>query len=184
VDLHGALDVATAGFTRTLRQVRSDQWDVGTPNAGWTVRDLVNHVVGGNRRYVLLLTGTPTSEVEALRDLNHLGADPVADFRTTSVEVAEAFCRPGALARTVHHRLGDRSGAELLAMRVMEHALHGWDLAHAIRADDTIDPPVVRAILAAVDADPTMLERSSFTAVDPGSDPTPTRQLLALSGRR
>ena len=61
------------------------------------------------------------------------------------------FHEPGALDRTVHHRLGDRSGADLLAMRVIEHAVHGWDLARAIGADDRIDPPVTSLLLATLD---------------------------------
>jgi hypothetical protein len=69
-------------------------------NPGWTVRDLVNHVVGGNRRYVLLLTGAPTAEVEALRDLEHLGTDPLAAFTLTSAEMVTAFHQPGAMTRS------------------------------------------------------------------------------------
>ena len=59
------------------------------------MRDLVNHVVGGNRRYVVLLTGAPTVEVEALRDLDHLGADPVNAFADDRSEVVAAFHAPG-----------------------------------------------------------------------------------------
>jgi uncharacterized protein (TIGR03086 family) len=184
VDLHGALDIATAGFARTLGLVQPTQWDADTPNPGWSVWDLVNHVVGGNRRYVLLLNGAPTEQVEALRDVDHLSEEPVTDFAATSLEVVLAFRAPGAMTRTVHHRLGDRSGHELLVMRVMEHALHGWDLARAIGADDDIDPPVVHCLLEALHADPTLLARTSFTPVDPPDGATPTQLLLALSGRR
>jgi uncharacterized protein (TIGR03086 family) len=149
--MHNALDAATAGFARTLTLVQPDQWDVPTPNPGWSVRDLVNHVVGGNRRYVVLLTGAPTEQAEALRDLDHLSASPYDDFVATAAEVALAFRQPGALAQITHHRRGDRLGSELLVMRINENALHGWDLARAIGQDDRIDPVVVDALLAAVD---------------------------------
>jgi uncharacterized protein (TIGR03086 family) len=148
------------------------------------VRELVNHVVGGNRRYVLLLAGKPTEEVEALRELDHLGEDPITAFAETSLEVALAFREPEVLARTVHHRLGDRSGQELLVMRIMEHALHGWDLARAIGAEDDIDPPVVHCLLEALQADPALLGRTSLVPVDPPDPATPAQVLLALTGRR
>ena len=183
MDPHGALDVATAGFARTLALVEPDQWNSPTPNPGWSVRDLVNHVVGGNRRYVLLLTGAPTTAVEALRNLDHLGEDPGESFRTTAAEVAAAFEERGALERVVHHRRGDLYGAELLVMRITEHALHGWDLARAIGADESIDPPVVETILAAVDADPTSIERAGFTPTAGAAELTGVARLLALTGR-
>lgn len=183
MDALSALDVATAGFASTLRLVGDDDWGLPTPNPGWSVRDLVNHVVGGNRRYVLLLSAAPTVEVEQLRDLDHLTDNPVADFTMTAAEVARAFRAPGALEQVVHHRLGDRYGAELLVMRIGEHALHGWDLARAIGADETIDPPVVEAMLAAIDADPTSPARSGFVSA-PGADAlSGAARLLALSGR-
>lgn len=184
MDALGALDVSSAAFARTLRQAGADDWALPSPNAGWSVRDLVNHVVGGNRRYVLLLTGAATEEVEALRDLDHLGEDPVAAFTATSAEVAAAFRRPGALERVVHHRLGDRYGAELLVMRIAEHALHGWDLARAIGADDAIDPPVVEVMLEAVEADPDFLSRAGYSPLPVANRMAGPRRLLALTGRQ
>jgi uncharacterized protein (TIGR03086 family) len=183
VDALSALDVATAAFASTLRQVGDEVWDRPTPNPGWSVRDLVNHVVGGNRRYVLLLSGAPTAEVEKLRDLDHLGSDPVAAFTSTAAAAAAAFRAPGVLEVVVHHRLGDRYGAELLVMRIGEHALHGWDLARSIGADDTIDPPVVEVMLAAIEADPTSPARADFASLPEAASLTGAARLLALSGR-
>lgn len=183
MDHLGALDRATAAFAGVLGQVRDDQWAAPTPDPGWSVRDLVNHVVGGNRRYVVLLTGAPTAEVEALRNVEHLGADPTLDFIESSASVAAAFRGPGAMQRTVHHRLGDRSGAELLVLRVMEHAVHGWDLARAIGVDDRIDPEVTQTLLAAFAADPGILGRVGFGPATVPDDAEPQRRLLILTGR-
>jgi uncharacterized protein (TIGR03086 family) len=183
VDLHAALDVATAGFARTLALVRHNQWESPTPNPGWDVRDLVNHVVGGNLRYVLLLAGGPTEEVEALRGLDHLADDPYAGFQATAAEVSTAFAEPGALDRVVRHRMGDRLGFELLVMRVTEHALHGWDLARAIGQDDAIDSVVVEALLAEIDGDPTSRAWAGFAPMLGADDLTGAARLLALTGR-
>jgi uncharacterized protein (TIGR03086 family) len=184
VDQFAALECATAGFAAILALVRAEQWSRPSINPGWSVRELVNHVVGGNRRYVVLLSGAPTAEVEKLRDLDHLGEDPVESFARTSAEVRGAFARPGALGAIVHHRKGDRTGADLLTMRVMEHALHGWDLARSIDVDAQIDPDVVATLLAALDADATLLPRSGYPPVDALPDHLePQARLLALTGR-
>jgi uncharacterized protein (TIGR03086 family) len=183
MDRYGALERATATFAAVLASVPDDRWQSPSVNPGWSVHDLVNHVVGGNRRYVVLLTGAPTAEVEALRDLDHLGDDPDRAFAQTSAELIAAFARPGALEVTVHHRQGDRSGSDLLTMRVMEHALHGWDLARSIGADDGIDPGVVDTLLGAFDTDETLLVRSGYPPSNPPAAADPQRRLLILTGR-
>jgi uncharacterized protein (TIGR03086 family) len=189
-EAHQALDRATAGFRGILAGVSAEQWDLPTPNPGWSVRELVNHVVGGNRRYLLLLAGAPTAEVEKLRDGDQLGADPLGSFDRTSAAVAAVFREPGALERTVHHRKGDRSGDDLLTMRILEHALHGWDLATAVGADTRIGPSVVAVLLDRVTDD--LLVRSGYPGeaaagpagpAGPASAPGAQQRLLALTGR-
>jgi uncharacterized protein (TIGR03086 family) len=185
-EAYDALDRATAGFRELLATVSDDDWDRPTPNPGWSVRDLVSHVVGGNRRYLVLLSGAPTAEVEKLRGGDHLGNDPLAAFDQTSAEVAAAFRDPAALERTVHHRKGDRTGDDLLTMRILEHSLHGWDLATAIGGDTSIDPGVVAVLLERTSHD--LLVRSGYPGDSaPGSDTedgqTPQQRLLVLTGR-
>ena len=38
-------------------------------------------------------------------------------------------------------------GSMLLGFRTTEYALHGWDLAHAIGVDDSIDPAVLEVLV-------------------------------------
>jgi uncharacterized protein (TIGR03086 family) len=183
VDAFDVLDVATAGFASTLRLVEPTDLTRSTPNPGWTVRDLLNHVVGGNRRYALLLTGAPTEQVEALRDLDHLTTDPYSDFVDTSAAVAAAFREPGALDRVVHHRWGDRTGLQLLFLRITEHSLHDWDLARAIDADESLDPSVVDFLLAAIDVDPALVNPNAFATAPIADGLSGAARLLALTGR-
>jgi uncharacterized protein (TIGR03086 family) len=184
MDLYGALDRSTASFTTILAAVRATDWDRPSVDPPWSVYDLVNHVVGGNRRYVLLLAGRPLEEVEAIRDITHLSDDPVRDFQETSADVITAFHEPGVLDRTVHHRQGDRSGQDLLTMRVIEHSLHGWDLAQSIGRDDEVDDEVAAAVLVTADADPTFLPRCRFPSYpDPGPAAAPSYRLRRLTGR-
>jgi uncharacterized protein (TIGR03086 family) len=112
------------------------------------VRALVNHVVGANVRYQLLLHGAPTEQVEATRGVDHLGDDALASFVETADGVVACFQEDGALERLVHHAAGDRTGRELLSMRVLDAAIHAWDLARSIGADETLDDDVVAFLLA------------------------------------
>ena len=186
MDGFDALSTAGAGFERRLRLVRPDDWERPTPCAEWDVRALVNHVVGGNRRYTMLLNGASAVEVEAARSADHLGDDPLASFRATGVEVTAAFGQEGALDRTVHHRVGDRTGAELLAMRVLDVAVHSWDLACAIDADDTLDADVVEFLLTVVPALEASRQLGAFAAPlgEPPVGGSSQDRLLHLLGRQ
>lgn len=138
-----ALERSRAEFDRRLQLVRADDWARATPCIEWTVSDLVNHVVGGCRRYTMLLHGAHPDETNALRGLDHLGADPVGAFGALADEMSNAFREPSALNRMVHHPAGDRSGRTLLEMRIMDFTIHAWDLARAIGSDDSLDPDLV-----------------------------------------
>jgi uncharacterized protein (TIGR03086 family) len=140
--------VANDEFARRLRLVRPDDWQRPTPCSAWDVRALVNHVVGGNVRYQLLLHGAPTEQVEATRTVDHLGDDALTSFVAKADAVVACFHENGALERIAHHAAGDRTGRELLSMRILDTAVHGWDLARALGADETLDDDVVAALLA------------------------------------
>ena len=184
-----ALDLlsrADDGFTQRLALVRPVQWAARTPCTEWDVRALVNHVVGANRRYTMLLHGATTDEVEATRAVDHLGDDPVASFVATAAELKAAFGEPGAMARTACHRAGGRTGAQLLEMRVLDVAVHTWDLARAIRAGESLDPGVVAFALTLQDTIGAGRQRGAF-APPPGKTPAGSSaqaRLLYLSGRR
>lgn len=185
MDAFEALSSANAEFERRLRLVGPADWTRPTPCDAWDVRALVNHVVGANRRYTMLLHGASAVEVDATRSTDHLGDDAVASFRATAAELTDAFGRPGVLTRTAHHPSGDRTGAELLDMKVLDVTVHAWDLARALGADERLEPAVVGFVLECA---PRLLAGSrpgSFTTpageLPPGAPPQ--ARLLHLVGR-
>jgi uncharacterized protein (TIGR03086 family) len=186
MDSFEQLGQSISEFGARLRLVRREHWRLPTPCEEWDVRELVNHVVGGALRYAMLLHGATAEEVVATRALDHLGDDPVGSFERRAQEVAHAFREPGALLRTVHHPAGDRSGRELLELRITEFAVHAWDLARAIGADEQIDPVLVDELCERLSVSGTRLEQGGY--FDPPrsapDDAPPLARLLHLTGRR
>ena len=184
-----ALDLLTRaedGFTQRLALVCPHQWVAPTPCSAWDVRALVNHVVGANRRYVMLLRGATAEDVDATRAADHLGDDPTASFLATAAELSATIREPRAMERTARHPAGDRTGAQLLEMRVLDVAVHTWDLARAIGADESLDPDVVAFALALQGTFEAGRARGSFAPPpsETPADPSAQARLLHLLGRR
>ena len=142
----GILDrysLASSEFRRCLETVRTDQWAWPTPCAEWNVRQLVSHMARGNLNFVGLLNGATSADFLRLRGADALGADPLAAYARSVQECAEAFARPGALQQVVDYPLGRVPGAQALAIRTTDTAIHTWDLARATDAEDTLDPGLV-----------------------------------------
>jgi uncharacterized protein (TIGR03086 family) len=179
------LVVANDEFARRLRLVGPDDWRRATPCSEWDVRALVNHVVGANVRYQLLLHGAPSEQVESMRTVDHLGDDALASFVATADGVVACIQEDGALERIGHHATGDRTGRELLSMRILDIAVHGWDLASAIGADETLDDDAVAFLLAyTADLDLGPQQRAFALAdADVARNASPQDQLLHRLGR-
>ena len=186
MDLFEQLERSISAFGTRLQLVRPEQWHHPSPCEDWDVRELVNHVVGGALRYTMLLHGATADEVAATWALDHLGGDPTAAFEQRAQEVTQAFHEDGALSRTVHHPAGDRSGKELLELRITEFAVHAWDLARAIAADERIDPALVDEMLKRLSVTGTRLEQGGYFDPPTGApdDASPLARLLHLAGRR
>jgi uncharacterized protein (TIGR03086 family) len=124
LQLGRALD-AVAGL---IRNIRADQWSAPTPCTDWTVRRLVDHLIGMNRVFAALLADRPPPPRPPA---DHVEDDPVGAYRDSAAALQAAFGRPGVLERTYHGPLGTASGAERLEIRLYDLLAHGWDLAQA-----------------------------------------------------
>jgi uncharacterized protein (TIGR03086 family) len=180
-----ALELANAELVRRLGLVTDTDWSLPTPCVEWDVRALVNHFIGGNRRYVLLLDGASAADVDATRTVDHIGPDAVHSFTSTAPALLAAFAEDGAMSRICHHPNGDRTGAELAQLRVLDVTIHAWDLARAIGADEHLDPDLVDfALTCTVHIEP-LRQQGRFAAVidDDTAATSPQRLLLVRTGR-
>lgn len=129
----------------TVSRVKPDQWDAATPCTEWSVRDLVNHVVGEELWTVPLIHGSTIAEVGDRFDGDVLGDDPVATSHRAAAKAAAAGDGVAPSAR-VHLSYGDEEAAEYLRQLAADHLVHGWDLAVATGGDSHLDPELVQEV--------------------------------------
>jgi uncharacterized protein (TIGR03086 family) len=136
---HGAV----AQFDARVRQIGDHQWGDATPDEDWSVRDLVNHVVGEDLWAPPLLAGSTIAEVGDRFDGDVLGADPRAAWVAASAGAVRAAGVDGAMDRIVHLSFGDFPGSEYTLQLFADHLIHAWDLARAIGADERLDAGLI-----------------------------------------
>ncbi len=182
------LDIAGQGFRTVLRAIDADSWGLETPCEGWSVRDLVHHVVVGNQRATYLLGGASRERTNALVAGDLLGEDPLRSFDRSLAAQAGAFAEPGALERTCEIGIGEVPGRGLLQFRTVDLVVHAWDLARAIGSDETPDPDLVDYLWRDIQPTvPVMGTMGVFGAGPSGTlraDAPVLLKLLDASGRR
>jgi uncharacterized protein (TIGR03086 family) len=133
----------------------------------------------------MMLHGAEPAELHATRSMDHVGDDALESFDSSAAEVIAAFEESDALARTVHHPAGDRSGLDLLWQRVAEWTIHAWDLARAIGGDERLDPDLVDTLSVRLEEHGTGLDSGGYYAPAKGvpSDDSAQSRLLVRVGR-
>jgi uncharacterized protein (TIGR03086 family) len=180
------IDAASAEFERVVRQLPADAWDRPTPSE-FSVRELVEHVVVGNRLTALLLAGVDRDEARTMVAGDQLGDDPVLAVVESARRQAQAFAAtpPG---QPVAGPRGSVPAATFLRFRLVDLVVHAWDLMRAARLDETLDPRVVAALLTLVEPHlDDMLTYGAYGAGPSGALPanaSPQRRLLDCFGRR
>jgi uncharacterized protein (TIGR03086 family) len=180
------IDAAAAEFERVVRQLPADSWERPTPS-DISVRELVKHVVFGNRFTALLLAGVPRDEARTMLTGDQLGDDPVTAVVESALAQARAFDGTPP-ERPVPGPTGNSSTAAYLRFRLVDLVVHAWDLLRATDLDETVDPRVVADVrdMVAPHLDE-MLASGAYGAGPSGTlppDASPQSQLLDWFGRR
>ena len=168
-----------------MHEIPADGWSDPTPCTEWDVRALVNHLVGEIRWMVPLFEGKSVADVGDSLSGDLLGDDPVGAWDRAADAVIATVDAPGAMDITIHLSRRDLTGAGYAQEVFTDLAIHGWDLARAIGADETIDADIVEVvdgIMRPIVAD---LKSSGVfgPVVTPPEGADAQTQLLALLGR-
>jgi uncharacterized protein (TIGR03086 family) len=177
----GLLDDAGAAFEAVLQGVKPGELDESSSCDGWSIRELVAHVVSGNLMFTGMVTG---AEVPAGGDV--LGDDPAQAFRDSLDKLKAAFSAEGVGDRVFQTPMGERPAARLVTTRAIEMGVHGYDLAKSTGQQISLSQPVVDAGLAQLQM---MLPSSERPGMPFGPEQqapegaSPTERLAAFAGR-
>ncbi len=185
VELLALFQRAQALFTDAVDAVDPDQWeDEALP--GWTVGDLVAHLVSEHRWAPPLLAGEPHTDVQVSEDTAELlGDDPFTSWETAADGSLAAFAEDDALSRTVHLQRGPTPATQYVLEMTSDLTVHSWDLARATGGDLRLDPELVTAALVLAEQLPDDGVPGYFDpplAVPPSAGPQ--TRLLARFGRK
>jgi uncharacterized protein (TIGR03086 family) len=158
--------------------ITPDQLDRPTPCAEFTVRGVLEHMVGGATMFAAAYRGETAPDPEVDDVLGAIGP--------TLEGLGAAMSAPGALDRTIAAPFGEVPGDAFARFVVLDGLVHGWDLATA--TDQPYDPPEELVVAAETFArgqlDPLRDGQTFADAVEAPAGATPIERLVAYTGRR
>ncbi|HEU5006092.1 MAG TPA: TIGR03086 family metal-binding protein [Jatrophihabitantaceae bacterium] len=188
VELHRRV-MATS--TDVVGKLSAHQLELGTPCAGWTVRDLLAHMIGQNYGFGAAASQRAGTDAFGSRPV---GPDPVGEYARSAEFVVAAFAAPGLLERSVY--LAEiRGGIEVpvataISFHLVDYVAHSWDLGVSIGSLPVFDDEVLGAALRVAEAVPDDANRTVPGAafapavqIDAGTAGTVLNRILALLGR-
>lgn len=128
------------GSTRSvLSKVTPAQMGDATPCASWTVRDLVNHIIGEHYFFAgsVIQGSAPATDGEAP---DFTGGDLVAAFDEAAKQSVAAFSETGAMDKMLTMPFGTLPGTAFVGVAAVDTFAHGWDLAKATGQQTDLDP--------------------------------------------
>ena len=178
MDLIDTLDRTFAHADDVVAAVRPDQYDDKTPCAEWTVRDLLEHMIG-------VVQGLGAAACGRAPEPFTLSADPAAQLRAAAASAMVGWRTPGVLDLIFDAGPGPMPGHALASINLLDTATHTWDLATATGQPSALPDDVATAALEAsraiVNAE---LRPGRFGPEVPApAGATPTEALVAFLGR-
>ena len=177
------LEQAIATTRGVLANVSRDQLDDATPCASWKVRDLINHIVGGQYFFAGGVRGElPSGETD------WAAGDFLADFDTRARQCVDAFNSDGAMDKMLTLPFGQMPGSAFIGLASTDTFTHGWDLARAIGQPFDADHDSIEGCLEFIGpiSEPGA-EANRAPAfgppMTPPDDASPVDRLIALTGR-
>ncbi|WP_406205744.1 TIGR03086 family metal-binding protein [Kitasatospora sp. NBC_01560] len=189
MDIHDLHRRALVLATGAVAAVDPDRLDLPTPCDGWTLRRLLEHMVGQNHGFADAARGDG-DDLARWAD-RPLGDRPADTWRASADEVAAAFAAagPGAVLRIPEIRPGtDFPVDRAVSFHFLDLLVHAWDVATTVGHPVEVDEDLAVALLdiaGLVPADPAYRATAGqFGAVvETGPGASAFDRALALLGR-
>lgn len=162
----------------TVLDAAGGAWDGATPCEGWTVRDVVAHVIDTQREF-LGRQDLPTGPEPDL-------SDPAAAWRSHRAHVEQVLDSPGVAEHEYDGFFGRTTiGATVADFYGWDLVIHGWDVARATAQPWTIGDEEAASMHATADGwgDALYAEGICRPAVQVAGDAPATDRLVARLGR-
>jgi uncharacterized protein (TIGR03086 family) len=172
--------------TNIVDNVKSDQLGNATPCAEWSVRDVLNHIVGGSTMFAVSAEqGTvPDELVGELMGGDCLGDDYKGAWATSSARAMAAF--DGAdMSKMVKLPFGEMPLGVALNIAIFDVATHALDVAQATDQEFS-DTELLEDALAIANQmiTPELRQPGVFGPEQPcAADASAAQRLLAFTGR-
>ena len=112
-----------------VTQIDPSQLDRPTPCTKFTVRGVLEHMIGGATSFASAFRGKSPPAADG-----NQRSDPLGRFGEAMTGLADGMHSPGALDRTIVAPFGDVPGEAFARFVVLDGLVHGWDLATATGA--------------------------------------------------
>jgi len=166
------------GFGAVLDTVDANAWAAASPCPGWTVRDVVGHVIGTQRDFF----GGHDVDLGASPDLD----DPASAWRAHREKVEAILADPQVAELTFDGYFGPTTvGETLLRFYVADMIAHRWDVASAAGLDLRFtDDELTQMETAADGFGDALYSEGVCERIDIPDDADRQTRLLARLGRR
>lgn len=178
MDVVSQLDQLGPVLAGVVGDITPDQLDAPTPCAGFTVRGVLEHMIGGATAFAAAFRGEAPVDAEI--------TDVLGQFGPALTSLVAAITSPGALEREVQAPFGVLPGETFARFVVLDGLVHGWDLATATGQPYAPPAALVDAVTEfAREAVPPLRDGDTFAdAIEPPAGATAVERLAAFTGRR
>jgi uncharacterized protein (TIGR03086 family) len=182
-----ALERAFASTRQVLANVKPDQLSDPSPCQSWTVREVINHVIGGSFWFA---GSVNDGKAPSIPDTDYTSGDMVATYDDGIKQAVAAFSAPGAMEKMVELPFGTMPGGFFIGLAQTDAFTHGWDIAKATGQSTDLDPELATQLLTGARAAIQPAFRgddgvSPFGAEQPAPpNATEADKLAAFLGRR
>lgn len=172
-------------LTPLVEGTRPDQLGNATPCDEWTVRDLMNHFVGGGHMFAASLRGDELDFSADPGDL--LGDDHVAAYQAAIADFRSALSGLDSMERPAVLPIGTVPAEVALRIAAGDLLVHGWDLAQSTGQAFTPPDAIVNEVegFYRMAITPELRVPGAFGAeVEVSASAPPLERLVAFAGRQ